>query len=323
MLGTVCRITITTSPETKTRGGNTPRLDGAALLDQAFSAISDIERRISRLLPDSELSQINSQAGIEPVVVSEATYDIIRTAFDYAALTDGAFNPAIGPLVSLWGINTEDAHVPSEQELAQVLPLLDWCLVQLDDETYTVFLPIKGMSLDLGGIGKGYAADAVDAILRSGGVTSALVNLGGNILVIGPKDDGKPWRIGLQDPSADRGRYFLSLDLVDGTIVTSGPYERFFEEDGVVYHHILDSRTGYPADTHIVSMTLVGTDSTGMDALSTASFVMGPEKSLAFLETLPGVQAVCLLDDGTIHMTTGLATDTTSWKLNGDQYQVR
>lgn len=314
MLGTVCRITIQASPS--------ERLDGEAVLDAAFSRLSDVEHRISRLLPDSELSLVNAQAGVAPVVVSEDTFDIISTAFDYAKMTDGAFNPAIGPLVSLWGINTESAKVPTEQEIAQALPLLDWRSVELDESVRSVFLPMKGMSLDLGGIGKGYAADEVGAVLREMGVSSALINLGGNILVIGTRMDGQPWRIGLQDPADERGIYFLTLSLADGTIVTSGPYERFFEKDGIIYHHILDSATGRPAATHIESVTMTGASSTSADALSTAVFVLGLDRSVALLEELPGMDAVFLMDDGTIHMTDTLRDDSSRWRTATERYQV-
>lgn len=314
MLGTVCRITIT-APESK-------RFDGDSALEAAFAKIADIERRISRLSPDTELSRINAQAGVAPVVVSEDTFKIISTAFDYAVLTDGAFNPAIGPLVSLWGINTENENIPTEEDISQMLPLLDWRSVELDEAARSVFLPVEGMSLDLGGIGKGYAADEVGTLLRERGVSSALINLGGNILVIGSRGDGQPWRIGVQDPDDDRGVYFLSLTLTDGSIVTSGPYERFFEQDGVVYHHILDSATGYPAETHIASVSLLGTSSTAADALSTATFVLGLDRSLRLLESLPDVDGVFLLDDGTVHMTDALYRDTDRWRIATDQYRI-
>lgn len=314
MLGTVCRITIQASAS--------ERFDGEAVLDAAFSKLSDVEHRISRLLPDSELSLVNAQAGVAPVAVSEDTFDIISTAFDYAKMTDGAFNPAIGPLVSLWGINTESVKVPTEQEIAQVLPLLDWRSVELDESTRSVFLPMKGMSLDLGGIGKGYAADEVGAVLRKMGVSNALINLGGNILVIGTRMDGQLWRIGLQDPADERGIYFLTISLTDGTIVTSGPYERFFEKDGIIYHHILDSATGRPAATHIESVTVTGASSTVADALSTAVFVLGLDRSVALLEESPDMDAVFLMDDGTIHMTDTLRDDSSRWKTATERYRV-
>lgn len=314
MLGTVCRITVLASPS--------DRFDGEAVLDAAFDRISDIEHKISRLLPDSELSLVNDRAGIAPVVVSEETFGIVGTAFRCAELTDGAFNPAIGPLVSLWGINTEDAKVPTEQEIERILPLLDWKSVVLDEADRSIFLPMEGMSLDLGGIGKGYAADAVKVVLLDMGVSDALVNLGGNILVIGTRADGRPWRIGLQDPVAERGEYFLSLSVSDGTVVTSGPYERFFERDGVRYHHILDSTTGWPAATHIESVTLTGPNSTVADALSTAVFVLGFERSFGLLEGLPGMDAVFLMDDGTIRMTSSLQGDSSRWKDAVGRYRI-
>jgi thiamine biosynthesis lipoprotein len=181
----------------------------------------------------------------------------VKTALQYARLTDGAFNPAIGPLVSLWGINTETAKVPSDEKF----PVSCHCSigeeVVLDDAEHTIFLPRQGMSLDLGGIGKGYAADIAKATLRQLGASSALVNLGGNILVIGTKPDGEAWRIGLQDPDSSRGEFFLSVSLTDGLWLASGPYERYFVQDGVRYHHILDASTGYPAVTHIASVTIV------------------------------------------------------------------
>ncbi len=314
MLGTVCKITIT--------DGQFSQNQANEILDACFAEINTIEQLISRNIATSEVSQVNAAAGKQPVVVSKRVFDLVKTAVSYAELTGGAFNPAIGPLVSLWGIATDHPYLPTQEEIEAVLPLIDYHDIILDAATSTVFLARTGMSLDLGGIGKGYSADAVKQILESRKVKSALVNLGGNILVVGNKADGQPWRIGLQDPTSKRGEYFMTVSVTNQSVVTSGPYERFFEQDGVVYHHILDPKTGYPADTDIVSSTMISDSSTMADAFSTATFVLGLEKSMELLHSIPTIDGVFLLDSGEVAITQDLLQQDQRWRIRSDAIQV-
>ena len=267
-------------------------------MDDIFSLIYEIDREISRYNPDSFISRINSSAGIAPVSVPEDIYALIKASFDMAYATDGVFNPAVGPLSSLWGFGTEDARVPSDDEIEEVLPLLDYRLAVLSDEERSVFLPIAGMSLDLGGVGKGYAADKVRDLLVSLGVDHALVNLGGNVLAFGEKNGNEPWRIGIRKPD-DASSSFARVRVSDMTVITSGGYQRYVEEDGVRYHHILDSSTGYPFRSDLASATVISRSGTLGDMLSTVLFAEGAEKA-AETAAASGVSFILLTDDGSV-----------------------
>jgi len=170
------------------------------VLDSAFDEIKRLEKKLSTGIDDSEISIINSNAGFSKVVVSDETFEIVKSALEFSELSDGAFNAAIGPLVKLWGIGTIDARVPSQEEIDIVLPLLDYRDIDLNEQERSVFLKNKGMALDLGGIAKGYIADKTAKLLREKGVESAIINLGGNVYLIGTKTSGEKWKIGLQDP---------------------------------------------------------------------------------------------------------------------------
>ena len=270
-----------------------PEVDEAAF-DEIFSSIYQTDREISRYTEGSFIYEINENAGIAPVAVPEDIFTLISRAIDMACYTDGLFNPAIGPLSELWGMGTENARVPSEEEIEAVLPLLDYRMIVLDEEESSVYLPMEGMALDLGGVGKGFAADRVREALEDMGIERALVNLGGNLLVHG---DG--WRIGIRDPRRDGSYTFMTLSLGDEMVITSGGYMRYVEKDGVRYHHILDSSTGYPYDSDILSATAITPDGTLGDMLSTVFFAAGSERALEIAEDLD-VRVILLLEDGTV-----------------------
>lgn len=288
--------------------------------DAAISSLEAVDDLINRNRPDSELGLVNALAGVSPVSVSTELLDLMEVALHYADLTDGAFNPAIGPLVDLWGIMTDHAHVPTQEEIAMVLPLLDWKDIEMDRTNSTLYLKKKGMSLDFGAIGKGYAADQVRGVLREKGVSSAIINLGGNVFAMGAKTDGSPWNIGIQDPFTDRGDYFMTVRIVDKTVVISGPYERYFEQDGVLYHHLMDWRTGYPARTNLTTAAIIGTSSAAADCLSTAAFIMGAEAGMDLINSLEGVEGIILDGEGHVYLSEGLAGSPDSWSLLKDGY---
>ena len=281
VLGTYATITI-----------NNPPSDN--ILTESFDLLYAIDHEISRYTEGSWVYRINEMAGKEAVSVPPEIYSLIKRAFSMAEVTDGIFNPAIGPLSSLWALGTERAKVPTDAEIEEVLPLLDWRLVELNDEAMSVYLPLSGMSLDLGGVGKGYAADALRNFLVKKGVKSALLNLGGSITVIGDKI-GRPWRIGIQRPFGSASETFTVLELEDTSLVTSGGYQRYIERDGVLYHHILSSQTGYPYETDLLSASVITEDATLGDMLSTVFFALGRDEALKAAEQF-GVKAV-LLDE--------------------------
>jgi FAD:protein FMN transferase len=279
LLGTICSV--------KIYGEN-----GDEMLDIAFDEIRRLEALLSTGIKDSEISEINAAAGVSRVVVSEEVFGLIKRALEYSILTEGVFNLAVGPLTELWGIGTDNARVPSAEEIGDTLPLLDYSKVVLDEENNSVYLGKKGMALDLGAIAKGYIADCVAGLLRQKGVKSAILNLGGNVYVIGRRPDGAKWKIGIQDPFAGRNMFFSIYQAADETIVSSGVYERYFESEGKRYHHIFDCKTGYPVETGIYSVTVIGKNSETADALSTIVFSLGIEKGSEFIRNYPGYELV-------------------------------
>lgn len=283
VLGTVCTITINGS-------------DDEALMSSAFDLLYEIDRSISRFDENSWVYKINENAGKEAVAVPEDIFVLIKASLEMAESTDGVFNPAIGPLSSLWGFGTESARVPEKSEIEAVLPLVDYHLVTLSEEDSSVFLEKEGMALDLGAVGKGWACDKLRAFLEGEGVESALLNLGGNIAVIGSYKDGEPWKIGIQRPFEDRGAYFTIVSAVDESVVVSGGYQRYIEQDGVFYHHILSSRTGYPAETDLISAAVITGSSTLADMLSTTLFASGSEKAEEIARRFK-VRAILLTED--------------------------
>lgn len=277
-----------------------------ARFDRIGELLETIDQQLSRQLADSEIDQLNRQAGIQPVAVSEETYRVVEEALQFAKKSGGRFNPAIGPLVDLWAIGNGGDSVPSSEQIAEALALIDYEDVALYPQERKIGLARPGMSLDLGAIGKGYAADVIAEYLRSEGMKSALIDLGGNLLTLGAKPDGAPWSIGIQDPAEQRGAYLGTLQVVDKTIVTSGVYERFFKADGQVYHHLLDSATGYPFRNDLLSVSIVTDESIIADGLSTSVFGMGLEEGVAFVEQWDGVDAIFVTEDNQVIVTSGL-----------------
>ena len=256
-----------------------------SLYDELFARLHEIDETFSVTIDSSEISAINKAAGERSVSVSSDTAYVVKAALSFAELTGGAFDPTVGPLVKLWGINTDHARVPEKSEIDAVLPLINWRDVSVTDDN-TVMLKRRGMALDLGGIVKGYAADELTKILKARKVRRAIVDLGGNIFVYGKKKDGSPWRVGIKDPNDPEGVPAIVLNVANSTIVTSGVYERFFTENGVRYHHILDVKTGYPAASGLLSSTIVCESSMAADALSTSVFVLGKESGMELLHRI-------------------------------------
>lgn len=244
----------------------------AALSDGAFSIIYDIENMISFHDSESYISRINSSAGLSPVAVPEKLFALIDKSIAISEESGGAFNPLMGAVTSLWNIGGDNARVPDKEEISEALLCLNTDDIVLDEEKSTVYLKKKGMKLDLGGIGKGFCADEIRDYLASNGVSSAIINLGGNVYALGRKPDGREFRIGIANP--DGGAYISEVDVADKAVVTSGAYERFSDIDGIRYHHIFSS-SGYPSDSDLLSATIISSDSVYADALSTAVFVSG------------------------------------------------
>lgn len=269
--------------------------------------LDDIDQQINMSNNNSEIHAVNQGAGKEAIKVSSETFDLVKVSKEYAQDTKGTFDPSIGPLISLWKIGNGGEHVPDSDEILRAKSLINYNDIEMDEEHSTIKLAKEGMSLDLGGIGKGYAADLVAEYLHQEHIESAIIDLGGSsIIAIGSKPSGESWRIGLQDPDRERGEQLALLQIDDETIDSSGVYERFFIENGVRYHHILDPKTGFPTQNGIKSVTLVGGTATDADVLSTALVVMDLEDGMAYISQKKDVEAMFVMEDNQIYMTTGL-----------------
>ena len=269
-----------------------------SLLSGAEALILSTERKLSVTGPASEIYALNKSGARE---VSPDTAELIRRALGLCAETDGALDITVYPIVRAWGFTTGEYRVPTDGELAALLELVDHRAVKISGSTVT--LP-AGAMLDLGAVAKGYTSDLLAAYLRENGVKSAILNLGGNVLALGTKPDGKPWRVGIADPSGDGNAAILSLS--DKAVITSGGYQRYFEQDGVIYRHIIDPATGYPVDNGLASVTIIGDEGLVCDALSTALYVMGYEEAVEYWKDHPGFDAVFITSDGLLHITEGL-----------------
>ncbi|GEN57861.1 FAD:protein FMN transferase [Halolactibacillus alkaliphilus] len=278
-------------------------------VEGAFDLIADWEQILSDEIDSSETSKINQMAGIEPVKVSAPVFHLVEESIRYGDLSDGGFDITTGPLTNLWRIGYDDARKPSQAEIDATLSVVDHEQVELDKENQTVFLPIEGMEIDLGAIAKGFIADEVVKYFDEQGVTTAIIDLGGNVYVKGNRPSGEAWTVGVQNPYLGRGQLLGRIRASDLSVVTSGIYERYLEVDGETYHHILDPDTGYPFENEIAGVTIASETSLAGDALSTAVFSLGLEDGLALIEDLPDVEAVFVTKDRRIVLSSGL-TDT-------------
>ena len=294
--------------------------------DQAASAarqeISRLESLFSRTLPDSDISRLNAAAGSgKPVTLDPESIDILSQAVTFHP----AFDVTIAPVMDAWGFTTDQRQVPSPEELEELLTLVNWELLEIDPTAHTAQLPYPGMAVDLGGIAKGWAADRAAAILKEHGVTSGLLDLGGNITVLGNKPDGTLWRVAVRDPE-DTSQQVCILSLSDRTLSTSGGYERYFESDGVTYHHIIDPATGYPAQSGLLSATVVSPTGSVADANSTNFFILGAQGALdQWRSTDPkeGLDLVLITEDRHVYITEGLEEGLQfEGETNGYTYEI-
>ncbi len=276
-----------------------------AAFNDVFDEFARLEQLMSTWLPGSDVSRINRDAGVRPVPAGPEVREVLTTARQISEWTGGKFDVTFGALAGLWKFDHDkDNLIPDMGEVRRRLPLIDYRAVQIDEAAGTVFLRRKGMSVHLGGIGKGYAVDRAAEILRLRGLRAFVVQSGGDIYVGGLKD-GKPWRLGVQDPRGPANRSFAELDLSDGTFSTSGDYERSFIKDGKRYHHILDPATGEPA-RGARSVTIVANRAVLADGLSTGVFILGPDAGMALIERLPDVEGIIVSEKNEVLISSGL-----------------
>jgi thiamine biosynthesis lipoprotein len=282
-----------------TASATKPRGDIEKILGGAFGLVSATEKKFSMHDPDSEISAISAASGREPVTVSPETYSVLASAQHVARLTGGAFDPTMGAVTLMWQEYLCAGTIPPDLEIASALAKVGYPRLRLSAPD-TVFLD-SGI-IDLGGIAKGYASSAVRDFLRDKGITSALIDLGGNVVVMGGRaekgESGRqPWNIGIQHPSKPRGTPICVLKLNEGAVITAGDYERYWEVGGRRYTHIFDPATGRPVQTSLKSVTTVSNDPVQGDALSTAFMVMGESRSLELLQVTPGFDAIFVSEE--------------------------
>lgn len=270
-------------------------------LEAGQALVAALEEKYSYRLSESDVARVNEKAG-SFVKVSEETFSLVKRALELAQRTDGAFDPTLGVLTQLWDI-TGNPRVPSEEELQNALAHVGYEGVELDEATQSIKIQ-PGQALDLGGIAKGDVADRLADFYRQQGVTSGSINLGGNVYILGHGPDGSRYRVGIRDPQKDAAEIMGSLEIEDGAVVLSGAYERYFEEDGVRYHHILDPKTGYPAESDLLCVAVLSEDATLADAFTTAVFVLGSEEGLALLKR-EGLDGLLVREDGKLLFTEG------------------
>jgi FAD:protein FMN transferase len=268
-----------------------------------FQEIKRLEQLLSTWIPSSELSKVNAAAGRSAVKVSLETMAVVRKALQVAEMTDGAFNIAIGPAIDAWNIS-DDPRLPTSEELAALKPLVDLQYVHTDVWERTIHLQKPGMRIDVGGIGKGYAADQAVLVMKKAGAAAGVVALSGDIKTFGRMPDGRRFPVGILHPRQE-GEILVEIDLEDEAISTAGDYERFFDKDGIRYHHILDPQTLQPA-RGCQSVSVIAKEGVWADGLDTGIFVLGAERGMELVEQLEDVEAIIVDADGRVLLSSGL-----------------
>lgn len=269
------------------------------LLTNAETIIIEIEDRLSVTKETSEIYALNHNTSNR---LCDKTISLLNRALELCALTDGALDITIYPILQVWGFTTDNYRVPDENEISELLKVVDYKKIEISLDNIVTLA--NEAAIDFGSIAKGYTGDTLISMLKENGVTSALLNLGGNVQALGAKPDGTNWKIALKNPTGNG--YVGSLQIADCAVITSGGYERYFEKDGKSYCHIIDPFTGYPVENGILSVTIIGQNGAMSDALSTALFVMGKDKAIEFWKTQNNFDAIIITDDEKMYITEGL-----------------
>jgi thiamine biosynthesis lipoprotein len=280
--------------------------EAETLIDESFELIGQLEEILSVHVEGSDLDKLRDNAGKGPVEVSDYTMEVVESSLMYSDVTNGRFDITSGTLIDLWKINPPEGYLPTKEEISEAQKHIDYRKLIINEEENTIELLSEGLIPNLGAIAKGYIADQVKKLLTSNGIEHGIINLGGNVLLIGDKPVDQAFRIGVQDPDAPRNSYIGVISAKDKSIVSSGDYERYFEQDGIRYHHILDPFTGYPTENEIRQVSIVSENSVDGDALSTVVFLMGLEKGLEIINSMENIEAVFVTKDHKLIVTQGL-----------------
>jgi thiamine biosynthesis lipoprotein len=294
------------------------------LYSLVFARLRELEDILSANLEGTDLDRVNQSAGLEPVKVRPELIFVLTKALEYAEMSEGSFDPSVGPLVKLWGIGTDRASVPKEEDIQEVKKFIDYRDIEINQEEGTIFLKRPGMALDLGGIAKGYVADEAARLLVDEGVTRGIIDLGGNIFALGTRRSasesaGTYWRIAIQDPRENRGGFIGVVNVKNKSVVTSGVYERFFEEDGKSFHHLFCIESGFPVNNDLLSVTIIAEASIDADALSTVAFILGWERSRDLIASIPRTEGIFVFEDLSVRLTEGMGEE---FSLTAAEYRL-
>lgn len=291
------------------------------IFEKLFDRMAAIEAKMSKTIETSEVSRINllSETGDinNPIKIDSDVFTVLETALEYGHKSNGKFDVTLAPIVELWGIGSEHENVPNHETIKKLLLTVGLDKIKINGEN-SISLK-KNTKIDLGGIAKGYAADEVVEILKELGIKKAIINLGGNVKVLGEKSKGVAFRIGIQDPLSDRNNTLGVVEVSDKTVVTSGAYERYFEQDGKRYHHIFDPFTGYPYETNVLSVSVISDDSIVADVMSTILYLMDVNEGLAFVNTLEGVDCIYVTKDKEVYLSNGPIME--QFELTNEEYR--
>ncbi|MCW6085042.1 MULTISPECIES: FAD:protein FMN transferase [Clostridium] len=309
-LGTLCKISVYDKVNEK-------------VLDRAYDKIRGIESKITVNNADtSEIIELNNAAGKHAVKISKDTLKILKKGIYYSQLSQGKFDITIGAVSKLWNIGTNKEAIPNQMDLQNALKHVDYRALQIDESSNTAMLKKEGTKIDLGGLAKGYIADEVAIVLANNDVKNALINLGGNILTMGSNPNRDHWNVYIQDPYATRGSILGSVQIKNNSnksVVTSGTYERFFECKGKRYHHIMNSKTGYPVENELLSVTIIADKSSNADGMSNCVFQFGLKGGMDLVRKVRNIDAVFITKDKKIYITDGLKCNFT---LTNNEYTL-
>lgn len=309
-LDTICSVSVyrMTAEDGSVKDASGMEDEALDAINGSFEVCKDLESKLSRTRKDSDVSRINSAKG-EWTEVSAETLDLIKKGVDYSDLSGGDFDITVGGVTKLWDFHAAEgeAEIPDEEAVAEAVKHVGYEGVEIDGDGSRVRLADPEAEIDLGGIAKGYIGDCMTEYLEERGVVSAVINLGGNVICIGGKTDESGFVIGVETPFSDRREIIGTVEAADKTLVTSGIYERRIEVDGKSYHHILDTATGWPAETDLDAVTLIADkgSSADIDALSTTCLIKGADEGMKLIENTDGVEAIFVLSDGSIRTTDG------------------
>jgi thiamine biosynthesis lipoprotein len=276
--------------------------EGETSIEAGMAELRRLDAMMSLYKDDSEITKVNLAAGKNPVKVSPEMIEVVEHAAEISKLSGGAFDVTIGPLVVLWQMRLKEGKVPTDEEIARVRSLVNYQNIVIDKKASTIFLKKPGMIMDFGGM-KGYTADRVAYLFKKRGINNAIIAVAGDIWILGHREDGKPWRIGVQHPR-EHDKTLTVLDLSDQYVSTSGDYERFVIKENKRYHHIIDPRTGKPSKGTI-SATLIGDKGAIIDPLTKVPFILGPDDGMKIVKKL-GAEAIIVDDQGKVFVTDGI-----------------